>query len=309
MVKIPSESTPKNIEILSQSEDVANANADVEGQSFLSNLGKRVRDARDRRGETRKLVARNAGLSERHLAHLEAGEGNISIILLRRVAQALEIDIQDLLVEESEDTPEKRLVRRFLSRIPTHRVEEIVFKLMRDFGSEEAVRRERIALIGLRGAGKSTLGQKLAKELNLTFVELDQEVQKETGMPSSELFSLYGQSGYRRIERRVMEKIISGSQRVVISVGGGVVSEAENYDYLLANCYTVWIKAQPEEHMARVVAQGDLRPMAGNDEAMNDLKNILNKREPLYGRADGIVDTSGESVEKSYAKLRHLVVA
>ena len=309
MVKTPKQSSSKKLEILSQSEDMTTANADVEGLSFLSNLGKRVRDARDRRGETRKLVARNAGISERHLAHLEAGEGNISIILLRRVAHALEIDIQDLLVEDSEDTPEKRLVRRFLSRIPTHRVEEIVFKLMRDFGSEEAVRRERIALIGLRGAGKSTLGQKLAKELNLTFVELDQEVQKETGMPSSELFSLYGQSGYRRIERRVMEKIISGSQRVVISVGGGVVSEAENYDYLLANCYTVWIKAQPEEHMARVVAQGDLRPMAGNDEAMNDLKSILDKREPLYARADGIVDTSGESVEKSYAKLRHLVVA
>ena len=228
---------------------------------------------------------------------------------MRRIAHALEISVQDLLITEDEDTAEKRLVRRFLSRLPAHRVEEVVFRLMRDFGSEEAVRRERIALIGLRGAGKSTLGQKLAKELNLSFVELDEEVHKETGMPSSELFSLYGQSGYRRIERRVMEKIISGTQRVVVSVGGGVVSEAENYDYLLANCYTVWVKAQPEEHMARVVAQGDLRPMAGNDEAMNDLKNILERREPLYARADGIVDTSGESVEKSYAKLRSLVLA
>lgn len=272
-------------------------------------LGKRVREIRDRRGETRKLVARNAGVSERHLAHLEAGEGNISIILLRRIAHALDISIQDLLVADTDDTPEKRLVRRFLSRLPAHRVEEIVFRLMRDFGSEEAVRRERVALIGLRGAGKSTLGHLLAKELNLNFVELDQEVQKETGMPTSELFSLYGQSGYRRIERRVMERIITSSERVVMSIGGGVVSEAENYDYLLANCYTVWIKARPEEHMARVIAQGDLRPMAGNEEAMEDLKKILVRREPLYSRADAVVDTTGDSVEASYAKLRSLVFA
>ena len=309
MVRNPDQLSIKKLDKAPELEDAQVISEDLEGQSFLSSLGKRVREARSRRGETRKLVARNAGVSERHLAHLEAGEGNISIVLLRRIAQALEMSIQDLLIEEDEDTAEKRLVRRFLSRLPAHRVEELVFRLMRDFGSDEAVRRERIALIGLRGAGKSTLGQKLAKELNLTFVELDEEVQKETGMPSAELFSLYGQGGYRRIERRVMEKIISGSQRVVISVGGGVVSEAENYDYLLANCYTVWVKAQPEEHMARVVAQGDLRPMAGNDEAMKDLKNILDRREPLYARADGIVDTSGESVEKSYAKLRSLVLA
>lgn len=290
-------------------DSVVASHQDDDGHAFLLNLGKRVRDVRDRRGETRKLVARKAGVSERHLAHLEAGEGNISIVLLRRIAQALEISIQDLLVIESEDTPEKRLVRRFLSRLPAHRVEEVVFRLMRDFGSEEAVRRERIALIGLRGAGKSTLGHLLAKELNLNFVELDTEVQKETGMPTAELFSLYGQSGYRRIERRVMEKIISSLDRVVMSVGGGVVSESENYDYLLANCYTVWLKAKPEEHMARVVAQGDLRPMAGNSEAMNDLRNILVRREPLYSRADAVVDTSGESVEASYAKLRSLVFA
>ncbi len=309
MVKTPETLLIKSLENTSAIEGAIATSDDLEGQTFLSALGKRVREVRDRRGETRKLVARNAGVSERHLAHLEAGEGNISIVLLRRIAHALETNIQDLLIDEAEDTPEKRLVRRFLSRLPAQRVEEVVFRLMRDFGSDEAVRRERVALIGLRGAGKSTLGQKLAKELNLNFVELDQEVQKETGMPSSELFSLYGQAGYRRIERRVMEKIISNSQRVVISVGGGVVSEVENYDYLLANCYTVWIKAQPEEHMARVVAQGDLRPMAGNDEAMKDLKSILERREPLYARADGIVDTSGESVEQSYAKLRSLVLA
>lgn len=309
MVKTPETLLIKSLENTSAIEGAIATSDDLEGQTFLSALGKRVREVRDRRGETRKLVARNAGVSERHLAHLEAGEGNISIVLLRRIAHALETNIQDLLLDEAEDTPEKRLVRRFLSRLPAQRVEEVVFRLMRDFGSDEAVRRERVALIGLRGAGKSTLGQKLAKELNLNFVELDQEVQKETGMPSSELFSLYGQAGYRRIERRVMEKIISNSQRVVISVGGGVVSEVENYDYLLANCYTVWIKAQPEEHMARVVAQGDLRPMAGNDEAMKDLKSILERREPLYARADGIVDTSGESVEQSYAKLRSLVLA
>jgi XRE family aerobic/anaerobic benzoate catabolism transcriptional regulator len=309
MVNSPEKSLLKTVADTDSVESVLSSQQDADSHAFLLNLGKRVRDIRDRRGETRKLVARNAGVSERHLAHLEAGEGNISIVLLRRIAQALETSIQDLLVIDSEDTPEKRLVRRFLSRLPAHRVEEVVFRLMRDFGSEEAVRREKIALIGLRGAGKSTLGHLLAKELNLNFVELDTEVQKETGMPTAELFSLYGQTGYRRIERRVMERILSSTDRVVMSIGGGVVSEQENYDYLLANCYTIWVKATPEEHMARVVAQGDLRPMAGNSEAMNDLRNILVRREPLYSRADAVIDTSGESVEASYANLRSLVFA
>lgn len=276
---------------------------------FLGALGKRAREIRDRRGMTRKLVAREAKVSERHLAHLESGDGNVSIVLLRNIARALDVSLIELLAPETEDTVEKRLIRRFLERLPQHRLEEVVFRLMRDFGHEEAVRRKRVALIGLRGAGKSSLGSRLAREEGVPFIELDREIEGETGMPASEIFALYGQSGYRRIERRTLERVIQAHDRAVISVGGGVVSQPESYDMLLSHCLTVWIKAQPEEHMARVMAQGDLRPMAGNDEAMEDLKRILEARESLYARADAVVDTSGESVELSFAKLRQLVTS
>lgn len=276
----------------------------VAEDGFLATLGTRVREIRDRRGMARKLVAREAGVSERHLAHLEAGDGNVSIMLLRGIARALDVSLVDLLAPEREDTLEKRLIRRFLERLPQQRLEEVVFRLMRDFGHEETVRRKRIALIGLRGAGKSTLGTRLAREQGVPFVELDREIVKDTGMPSSEIFSLYGQTGYRRIEKSTLERIIREQRGAVISVGGGVVAEAETYSMLLSNCYTVWLKARPEEHMARVVAQGDLRPMAGNEEAMDNLKRILEARESLYAKADMIIDTSGESVEASYTKLR-----
>lgn len=276
---------------------------------FLLALGKRVREVRDRRGMTRKLVAREAGVSERHLAHLEAGEGNVSIVLLRHIVRALDVSLIELLAPEAEDTVEKRLIRRFLERLPQHRLEEVVFRLMRDFGHEEAVRRKRIALIGLRGAGKSTLGNRLAREMGAPFIELDREIERETGMPASELFALYGQAGYRRIEQRTLERVIRDHERAVISAGGGIVAQTETYDMLLSNCLTVWVKAAPEEHMARVMAQGDLRPMAGNDEAMEDLKRILEAREPLYAKADTVIDTSGETVDESFVKLKQLVMS
>lgn len=274
---------------------------------FLPQLGKRVREIRDRRGMARKLVAREAGVSERHLAHLEAGEGNVSIMLLRNIARALDVSLIELLAPETEDTVEKRLIRRFLERLPQHRLEDVVFRLMRDYGHEESVRRKRVALIGLRGAGKSTLGARLAREEGVPFVELDREIEKDTGMPASEIFSLYGQTGYRRIEKQTLERVIGEHRRVVLSVGGGVVSQPETFDLLLSNCFTIWLKALPEEHMARVLAQGDLRPMAGNDEAMENLKRILEAREPLYAKADTVLDTSGQTVEQSFIRLQQLV--
>jgi XRE family transcriptional regulator, aerobic/anaerobic benzoate catabolism transcriptional regulator len=271
---------------------------------FLLSLGKRVRELRDRRGMTRKMAAREADLSERHLAQLEAGEGNISVILLRRIATALNVSLVELFMPEVEEPVEKRLIQRFLERLPSNRLEDVVFRLMRDFGHEEKMRRMRIALIGLRGAGKSTLGSKLAAESKFPFVELDSEIEKETGMPLAEIFSLYGQSGYRAIERRTLEKVLQANERAVVSVGGGVVAEKETFDYLLSNCYTVWIKAQPEEHMSRVIAQGDFRAIAGSDQAMEDLRRILEAREPLYCKADLHVDTSGSSVEESFSKIK-----
>ncbi len=275
---------------------------------FLDGLGKRVREIRERRGMARKILARDADVSERYLAQLEAGEGNISIVLLRRVALALGVSLVELLSDEKRSV-EHRLIRRFLERLPEHRLEEVVFRLMRDFGFQEAARKKRIALIGLRGAGKSTLGNLLASELHLPFVELDREIEREAGIGLDEVFSLYGQSGYRRMERRSLERIIQTHERAIVSVGGGIVSEPETYGLLLSTCYTVWLKAAPEEHMTRVAAQGDLRPMEGSEEAMEDLRRILAARASLYGKADAMVDTSGQTPEESLVKLRQAVMA
>jgi XRE family transcriptional regulator, aerobic/anaerobic benzoate catabolism transcriptional regulator len=271
---------------------------------FLGFLGKRVRELRNRRGLTRKMMAREADVSERHLAQLEAGEGNISIVLLRRIAAALHVSLAELFAAEAETRHEKVLIQRFLERLPAHRVEDAMARLLREFGEEEAERRKRVALIGLRGAGKSTLGLRLSEETKVPFIELDREIEKDTGMPLGEIFSLYGQAGYRAIEKRLLERVLRENERAILSVGGGVVSEKETYDYLLANCYTIWIKARPEEYMARVIAQGDLRVMGGSNQAMEDLRRILEAREPLYRKADMYLDTSGNSVDESFAKLK-----
>jgi XRE family aerobic/anaerobic benzoate catabolism transcriptional regulator len=283
----------------------------LSGEEFLLFLGSRVRDLRNRRGMTRKTLAHESGVSERHLAQLESGEGNISILLLRRITSVLSISLEELFAPNKQDgqqnneqnSSQKQTIFRFLERLPSHRLAEAAVRLMRDFGPEQDLRLSRVALIGLRGAGKSTLGSKLAAERRVSFIELDHEIEKDTGMPLPEIFSLYGQSGYRAIEKRTLERVLRAGDRAVISVGGGIVSEKETYDYLLAHCYTIWLKARPEEHMSRVIAQGDFRAMAGSDRAMEDLRGILESREPLYRKADTCVDTSGDSVEESFTKL------
>jgi len=276
--------------------------------AFLTAMGRQVREARERRGLARRALALAANVSERYLAQLEAGDGNASVLLLRHVAQALGIPIAELL-DQRERSPEQRLIRRFLDRLPEHQLEDVLFRLMRDFGEAGAKRRRRIALIGLRGAGKTTLGNALAKELGYPFVELDREIEHDAGMSLSEVFMLYGQAGYRRIEARCLERLLASHEQMVLTVGGGIVSETETYHSLLRNCFTVWVRAAPEEHMARVVAQGDLRPMQGHAEAMEDLKRILSAREPLYRQADQTIDTTGEQPEQSLGKLRQAVLA
>jgi XRE family aerobic/anaerobic benzoate catabolism transcriptional regulator len=281
---------------------------DPDDAAFLSAMGRHVREARERRGLARKAVSQSAGVSERYLAQLEAGAGNASVLLLRSVARALELPLTELL-DPRESSVEQRLIRRFLDRLPAHRLEEVVFRMMRDFGEEAASRRRRVALVGVRGAGKTTLGSALAAELRTPFVELDREIEREAGISLSEVFLLYGQTGFRRIERRCLERVVDAHPELVMAVGGGIVSEPEAYNLLLQHCFTVWVRASPEEHMARVLAQGDLRPMQGSTEAMDDLRRILDAREPLYRKADITLDTSGEDPRHSLAKLRQAVAA
>ena len=280
---------------------LANEEAD-----FLQKVGHGVRALREERNLTRRSLAAQADVSERYLGQLETGEGNISIVLLRRLAVALNVEITELLESEPEQV-EQRSVRRLLRQIPRHRFPDLLARLEREVGSTREARRNRIALIGLRGAGKSTLGAQLAQEHEVPFVEMDREIEAESGLPLSELFSLYGQAGYRRFEGRCLTRIIKEYPRAVLSIGGGVVSEAGTYDFLLANCFTVWLKASPSEHMQRVIAQGDMRPMAASHEAMEDLKRILAGRESQYRKADEVVDTSGLSVGASFARLRDVV--
>jgi XRE family aerobic/anaerobic benzoate catabolism transcriptional regulator len=245
----------------------------VADAQFLSALGKQVRELRDQCGLTRKALARMANVSERYLGQLESGDGNVSILLLRHIADALSIALSDLLA----------------------------------LAQQEPIRRGRVALIGLRGAGKTTLGSMLAEDLHAPFIELDQEIEQESGLPLNEIFTLYGQPGYRRIERRCLERVLKEHSRAVLAVGGGIVSEEDTFSLLLSHCHTVWLKAKPDEHMARVLAQGDLRPMAGHAEAMEDLKHILKTREPFYRKADAVLDTSGQTREESFVALQRLV--
>jgi XRE family aerobic/anaerobic benzoate catabolism transcriptional regulator len=271
--------------------------------AFLAEVGERVRGARARKGLTRRALAEGSGVSERYLAHLEAGKGNISILLLQKVATALGQPLSELLTDQEEQAAELKLIQTFLKRLSPQQLPAVRQRLMTDFGNRPLERRNRIALIGLRGAGKSTLGSLLAKALGVPFIELDREIEREAGTSLSEIFLLYGQQGYRRYERRCLEKLIAERDRCVIATGGSIVSEPGTYDLLLSACFTVWLKAAPEEHMARVIAQGDTRPMAGNLEAMDDLRRILESRAALYAQADATIDTAGRRVERSLKDL------
>jgi XRE family aerobic/anaerobic benzoate catabolism transcriptional regulator len=262
--------------------------------AYLRLLGDRIREARARRGMTRKILARDSKVSERYLAQLEAGQGNISIALLRQIAHAMGLPLGDLVREEPDRPVELTLLIQTLSRLHPKDLAAARKLLAETFGAAvESERRHRIALIGLRGAGKSTLGARLAKDLGVPFIELDREIERDSGTSLSEVFDLYGQAAYRRYERRALEGVIERHDRAVVATGGSIVSEPGTFDLLLAACYTVWLTAAPEEHMGRVVAQGDYRPMAENDEAMEDLRRILAGRTQLYSKADAVVTPRG----------------
>ena len=237
--------------------------------AYLARLGERVRTWRTGEGVTRKALALASGVSERYLAQLEGGEGNISVLLLRRIAHAMNVPVEELAREQ-----------------------------------DAAPRGARVALIGLRGAGKSALGEKLAQSLGVAFVELDREVEREAGAPLGEVFSMYGQDAFRRFERRALERVLKSHARAVIAVGGSLVTDPETYRLLLEHCFGVRLKASPAEHMERVMAQGDLRPFRGRAAALDEIRKLLADRDSLYARADAVVDTSNRSLKQSLAELR-----
>jgi len=242
--------------------------------AYLARLGERVRAWRTQHAITRRTLAANSGVSERYLAQLESGQGNVSILLLRRIAHAMQLPAEEL---------------------------------VREHGGEP--RRGRIALLGLRGAGKSTLGGRLAQALGVHFVELDHEVEREAGASLAEVFSMYGQDAFRRFERRALARVLQEHARAVIAAGGSLVHDPETYRMLLDHCYCVWLKAAPEEHMARVIAQGDMRPFHGRAAALDEIRRLLADRDRLYARADAAMDTSGRSLRQSLAELKALAGA
>jgi XRE family transcriptional regulator, aerobic/anaerobic benzoate catabolism transcriptional regulator len=273
---------------------------DATDPSFLKLLGDRVREARARRGMTRKILARDSGVSERYLAQLETGQGNISILLLRDIAHALDVPIEALVYDGPEPPIDLVHTTEFLRRLPHDELAQARNLLVEHFGGVDlAARRGRVALIGLRGAGKSTLGAALAERLEVPFLELDRLIEQESGVSLSAIFDLYGQSGFRRFERRCLDDVIERYPRFVLATGGSLVSEPATFERLLTMCFTVWLRASPEDHMQRVIAQGDMRPMADNRESMSDLQRILAVREPLYRKADLSIDTSKQPLARA----------
>lgn len=276
---------------------------------FLLGLGERVRGLRARRGMTRKALSAAAEVSERHLANLEYGVGNASVLVLLQVAGALQCSLAELLGDVTTRSPEWLMLREMLEgrdEATLRRVRESVVQLLGN-GKPAGPRSPRIALVGLRGAGKSTLGRMLAADLGFPFVEMSREIEKFAGCSVNEIQALYGQNAYRRYERRALEETIQIYPEAVIATPGGVVSDAATFNLMLANCTSVWLQATPEDHMGRVAAQGDMRPMAGNKEAMQDLKDILASRAAFYSKSDLQLDTSAAPLGPTFEALRRQV--
>ena len=272
-------------------------------KAFLRAFGEHIRGERARRGMTRRLLANHTGISERYLTQLESGKGNISVLLLRRVASALGIPLSRLM-EDEPLSPEMTLARQFLSRLTPSQLTQAYASLTSWFASDANLSRgNRIALVGLRGAGKTTLGAALGKRLEVPFFELDREVERLSGSSLASIIELYGQQAYRRYELQALQDLLAAHPQFVVATGGSIVSETATYELLLRSFFTVWVRTTPVEHMRRVLAQGDLRPMAGSQQAMEDLKRILEERSELYGRADLAIDTTGRSESESVREL------
>jgi XRE family aerobic/anaerobic benzoate catabolism transcriptional regulator len=273
---------------------------------YLRRLGERVRTLRNQRGMTRKALAAHARVSERYLAQLEVGKGNCSIVLLRRIARAIGLPVTQLVHEGAEPPLDMVLLLQFLERLAPDMLVEARKLVIEHFSSPSEDRR-RIALIGLRGGGKSTLGRLLAERLDVPFVELDREIERRSGANLSEIFDMFGQETFRRAEREALDDVLRRHPHFVIATSGSIVTEPSTLELLLASCFTVWVRAEPEEHMKRVMAQGDMRPMANNVRAMEDLVSILKSREPLYAKAEAVVATTGKTPEQNLAELLRII--
>jgi XRE family transcriptional regulator, aerobic/anaerobic benzoate catabolism transcriptional regulator len=272
-------------------------------EAYLKHVGERVRIGRARRGMSRKSLSRASGVSERYLAELERGAGNASLLVLRQLAEALGLEIAALVSDRPELPVELALAMHQLERLTPAELAQARHLLAQRFAAKGSTGDGRIALVGLRGAGKTSLGRLAAEKLNMPFIELDREVERASGMELSEIFSMHGQTMFRRLEHQCLETIVARFDRVMIATGGSLVTEPVTYDLLLSTCFVVWLSASPEEHMSRVLAQGDLRPMADGPQAMDDLKAILESRTPLYTKANAEVMTSGKSETQALATL------
>jgi XRE family aerobic/anaerobic benzoate catabolism transcriptional regulator len=274
---------------------------------YLKQLGERLRSARVRRGLTQDQLAKQCSLSSRFVAKVEVAGGNISVARLRDLARALDIPMETLTAENAPASPAFEQSTTFLKRLPPTDLRKAHKLLLEKFsGAPAGLRSSRIALTGLRGAGKSALGSLLAQRLQCPFIELDRQIERDTGLTLSIIFDLYGQAGYHRMERVALDRILERHRRFVLATGGGIVSDPGNYNRLLSACFTIWLRAKPEDHMARVLKQGDRRPMAQSRQAMRDLRRILYSREALYRQADAALDTSGQSIKNCVHTLVRL---
>ena len=271
---------------------------------YLTRLGERVRRLRNQRGMSRKALAPHADISERYLAQLESGQGNCSIVLLRRISHAIGVEVSQLVSEAPDPPLDAVLLSQLIGRLPPQALKEARALVLRQFGAPDvASRAARIALLGLRGGGKSTLGALLAKRLAVPFIELDREIERITGTPLNEIFEMFGQETFRRAEREALEGVLRQHPQFVMAASGSIVTDPATLELLLSSCFSVWMRANPDEHMSRVVAQGDLRPMTSNPRAMDDLLSILQSREPLYAKADVTLNTGGKGPEQSLSEL------
>jgi XRE family transcriptional regulator, aerobic/anaerobic benzoate catabolism transcriptional regulator len=296
---------PQSIKTASQIVDAQERQTQIDETVFLASLGERVRSIRSIRGMSRKVLARASGISERYIAQLESGRGNVSIILLRRVSAAMGARLEDL-IPGSSGGNDWSVIRDMLGQSSLEKIAQVK-RVLSAKSSDEMMPAFRVALIGLRGAGKSTLGRIAAEKLGWSFVELNREIEQKNGLSIAEIFALYGQEGFRRLEQATLRDLVARPGSMILATGGGIVAEALTFDLVLSSYFTIWLRARPEEHMQRVRQQGDLRPMEDDRSAMQELRTILQSREPLYAQASGQIDTADQLIEDSAEALVDLI--